>query len=336
LPVWFRTLAQSVDFAVVALDEHGDPEYLNPPAEALLAGDRDGRDAAWLRLLSEIQPHLPAPEAAPARLSLDRPDGAGRLDVELVPVVAEDRTGHLVLLRETAPAPAERELLALAQRRTGASLYSAQSHDLRGPLNTMVINLELLKTTVRPDHPKQERYVRVLAEELTRLTRALLPFLEQLRPPRGRHGRVDVKEVVKEVEELLTPQARKQRARLETWVGDQELVVSGDRELLRLAVLALAVNAFEAVDGRQGTVEILAQRSGSRAVVAVVDDGPGIAGAERDKIFEPTYTTKGEGGGFGLAAARLIAGGHDGELRLADTEDGSRFELILPCDPKEA
>jgi nitrogen-specific signal transduction histidine kinase len=45
---------------------------------------------------------------------------------------------------------------------------------------------------------------------------------------------------------------------------------------------------------------------------------------------------QGEGGGFGLAAARLIAGGHDGELRLADTEDGSRFELILPCDPKEA
>lgn len=336
MPVWIRTLAQSVDFGVVALDEHGDPEYLNPPAEALLAGSREGRDAAWQRLRSEIQPHLPAPGGAATRLSLERPDGGGRLDVQLVPVVAEDRTGHLVLLRQPLPAPAERELLTLSQARTGGSLYSAQSHDLRGPLNTMVINLELLKTTVRPDHPKQERYVRVLAEELTRLTRALLPFLEQLRPPRGRHGRVDLKELVGEVEELLTPQARKQRARLETWTGDQALVATGDRELLRLAILALAVNAFEAVDGREGTVEILAQRSGSRAVVAVVDDGPGIAGSERDKIFEPTYTTKGEGGGLGLAAARLIAGSHGGELRLADTEDGSRFELILPCDPKEA
>jgi signal transduction histidine kinase len=98
---------------------------------------------------------------------------------------------------------------------------------------------------------------------------------------------------------------------------------------VRQIVLNLAKNAAEAA-GPSGRVEIRLGQDGSRALVTVSDDGPGIAPEARERIFDPFFTTKQTGTGLGLAIARAMAGALGGDLELESGDGGARFTLRLP------
>jgi signal transduction histidine kinase len=80
------------------------------------------------------------------------------------------------------------------------------------------------------------------------------------------------------------------------------------------------------------TARITAAAKGSDALLAVADDGPGVAAADRERLFEPFFTTRrADGGtGLGLAIARSLVEAHGGTILLADTTAGARFEVTLP------
>jgi len=109
-----------------------------------------------------------------------------------------------------------------------------------------------------------------------------------------------------------------------------------DTQALMLAVLNLLLNAEQALTDRAGArVEISVGRQDVAIVVAVQDNGPGIPSEDRDRIFEPFFSTLRPGAtlGLGLTVARLIAADHGGQLVLADAPGagGARFEIRLPA-----
>ena len=108
--------------------------------------------------------------------------------------------------------------------------------------------------------------------------------------------------------------------------------VRGDPVLLEWALEVLVKNAVDALAGHGGRIAVAARaRPAGGAILTVSDDGPGIPREIRTRIFEPGFSTKQSGWGIGLSLARrIIEENHGGTLRLAASDRGASFEIILP------
>jgi signal transduction histidine kinase len=108
-------------------------------------------------------------------------------------------------------------------------------------------------------------------------------------------------------------------------------VVRGDRQKLTQVVVNLVRNALHATRHDEA-VRVTASARDGGVVIAVEDDGPGVAPEVRARLFEPFASTKGDAGlGLGLYMARLITESHQGQLDLVDRPRGARFEVVLPA-----
>ncbi len=112
--------------------------------------------------------------------------------------------------------------------------------------------------------------------------------------------------------------------------------VEGDPILLEWALESLVKNAIDALKGREGTIILKVDSQERKAVLRVIDDGPGVPKETRGDIFQPGTSTKEGGWGIGLALARrVVEDNHDGKLVLEPTEDGATFAVTLPITKQE-
>lgn len=226
----------------------------------------------------------------------------------------------------------EESLRLAAQMGVLSRLYPGVVHDLKSPLNTLVVNLELLKASISdaPDVARQERYVGVLREELQRLNRSIESLLPAAAPPSDETGRFDLRELVEEVGGLVLAPARHQSVKLEVAPGDAPLPLDGRRGRLKQALLDVVLNALDAMPGG-GSLELRAERHPHQAVVSVSDSGPGIPEEAADRVYDLYYTTKDRHSGLGLYVARAMVESANGSIsHRRSAAGGTRFEFKLP------
>jgi nitrogen fixation/metabolism regulation signal transduction histidine kinase len=126
--------------------------------------------------------------------------------------------------------------------------------------------------------------------------------------PRPNLTRIEVADLLRQVETLLAPSLKKAEVRLETRIAGSDLSLYADPEQLQQVLINLVNNAAEALDGRPNGLIVL---SGNRddegkTVIQVADNGPGIGEEALDQIFVPFFTTKKNGTGVGLSVSRQI------------------------------
>jgi signal transduction histidine kinase len=240
--------------------------------------------------------------------------GAGDLQAR-VEVEGRDEVAELA---RTFNGTADRiERLVNAQK----TVLAGASHELRSPLARMRMAIELLPGAERPEL-KAQLYKDI--EELDALIDELLMASRLDTLDRSSH----LEEV--DVLALLAEEASRSGAD----VGGEAIVVRGDPRLLRRLLRNLLENARRHAGGAQ--VEASVSARDGKALLMVADRGPGVADAERERIFEPFYRPPGakesDGGvGLGLALVRQIARRHGGEVRYrARQNGGSIFEVELP------
>lgn len=229
-----------------------------------------------------------------------------------------------------------------AQMHALSGLYQGVVHDLKSPLNTLAVNLELLRATLEPDAPqaeKQQRYARVLHEELMRLNRSIESLLPAAAPARPEPERFDLRKLVAEVAAFVAPQARQQKVTIEAPHAEEEdddddLPVVAHRDRLKQALLAVVVNSLEAMpDGGGLSIEARAHQTadGPRGRIVVSDTGPGVPERDRDRIYELYFSTKEHHDGIGLYVARQVVKSTNGSIDLLSASDGgARCEIDLP------
>jgi two-component system sensor kinase FixL len=146
---------------------------------------------------------------------------------------------------------------------------------------------------------------------------------------------LDVAALVRDVVALLHSDAILQNVKISLAVDDNLATVLGDKVQLQQVVLNLLLNAFDAMKdcsalGRE--VKVHAEPYGANMIkVAVSDRGTGLSVDKLDKVFEPFYTTKGEGLGMGLSICRSIIEAHGGRLWAENNADcGATFYFTLP------
>ena len=137
---------------------------------------------------------------------------------------------------------------------------------------------------------------------------------------------------------LFEPSAAAHDLRVEADVPDSLPPVLADRVQIEEVALNLLQNALEAVDGQpEKKVRFVVTQEGSSIVVAISDNGPGLAPAARERLFEAFYTTKPGGLGLGLSLSRSIVEAHGGHLSLDESEQrGAAFRFYLPIAQESA
>jgi nitrogen fixation/metabolism regulation signal transduction histidine kinase len=231
----------------------------------------------------------------------------------------------------TARLLAARDALAEAEREAAwREVARRLAHEFKNFLTPMSLSLHRLRrraADVAAEHRDAVAdSLSAMDQAVADLTRLAEQFSQYARLPEPRIERLDLGRVVQDAARLHEPG----RVKVAVTPPIAALPVSADRLLLSRAVHNLLLNACEASpDG--ATVEVTTLAEGDRAVVEILDRGPGLAPEVRGRLFEPYVSTKARGSGLGLSLVRDIATGHGGTVTLDDRAGGgARARLSLP------
>src|SRR6185312_3428668 len=314
-----KTLA-ALDSAVLVFDQDDRLRLLNPAAQRLLHAEqhrlfgRTARDLGVQALLDAPTGHL---------LSHVFPGRSGRFEIRHAPLRRGGKGGQLLVINDVGRVLREEErqawqrLLRVLGHEVNNSLASI--HSLAGTLAT-VIAREPLADDWREDARGGLQVIGNRAESLARFL-AGYSRLAALPPPQKRE--LDLAVLVPAVARL------EQRVAVQVEAGTT-LPVQADPDQLEQAVINLLRNAVEASLPGGGQVLMRWRSEGERALIEVLDDGPGLPGS--DNLFVPFFTTKPDGSGIGLALVRQITEAHEGGVSLSAREGvpGALAQLWLP------
>lgn len=214
-------------------------------------------------------------------------------------------------------------------------LAAVLAHEIKNPLNSMVINLEVLRghlAGLDPDNrAKTEKYMRVLTDEMQRLNKVIRGFLDFAKPVALTFRDLSLNDVLRDLLDLIEPQARKNSVVVVRAFDEDLPLVNGDPAQLKQALLNLVLNALHAMpDG--GTLTLSTSTLPQRFVRATVrDTGHGIPPETKSKVFDLFYTTKPDGSGLGLPTVQRIVESHGGRIDVESTpHEGTAFHLVFP------
>ncbi len=283
-------------------------------------------------------------------LDLDRNDEFGDLGNFFNTVSQQLSADRTLAAEQRDPRLLARKLISLNR------LTAGLAHEVKNPLNAMMIHLELLRTKIkraaaqpapapvavgglglaeaRPA-PRAEsdalQHVEIIENEIRRLDEVVQGFLKFTRPEDLRLQPIRVQDVFDEILPLIAPEAEHNNVRVQVDAPADAPWVNADASLLRQAFLNLAINACQAMPNG-GTLRMsCAAADANRVEVRFEDTGVGIPVEHLSKIFDLYFTTKDHGTGIGLSMVYRIIQLHDGEVEVESTKDrGTTFRVLLP------
>jgi signal transduction histidine kinase len=212
------------------------------------------------------------------------------------------------------------------------------SHELRTPMTVIRGQLEVLAALPNPSSEDLRRAERVVQAEITRISRLVDDLLLLAQAERSDFLRTEPIDLPSFVSELWDGVSLTADRRFE--LGPVPAgTLDADPHRVAQALRNLAGNAISHTRERTGLVRLEVERlTLDRVRFVVLDDGPGIPAAERERVFErfhridPARSRRDGGAGLGLAIVRAIAEAHGGRVRAtaSDNGDGTRIELDLP------
>lgn len=225
------------------------------------------------------------------------------------------------------------------------SMTSGLAHEIKNPLSTIGLNIQLLAEGLSElkadpeERSRLERRVGSLHREIDRLKVILTDFLDFAGEKKIDPAPTDLNAMVGELADFFHPQAERQRVRMYATPASERVVAMVDGPMIKQAMLNLLLNALQAMGepDRAGTREIymrteLGEDEGHPvARLRVADTGPGMDEATLGRIFTPYFTTKPGGTGLGLPTSRRIVEQHGGRLEVhSEPGRGTEFRLVLP------
>lgn len=238
-------------------------------------------------------------------------------------------------MADSGMSESERHRLLLEKYTELASLAGGLAHEIKNPLSTLSLNLQLLAEDFGQPESQRERRalqkIETLQRECKRLETILDDFLRFARVSDLAFEPTSVNRIVEEVIEFFAPQVTQSNAVLRTDLRPDLPPVRIDRDSFKQALLNLLLNGLQAMTGG-GELIVRTRAEQGRVCVDVIDTGPGIPADAADKIFKPFFSTRKGGSGLGLPTTRRIIEAHQGELAVAsEPGKGTSFTIRLPA-----
>jgi signal transduction histidine kinase len=301
------------------------------PYRDLVRGAADGLAAGPVSAVPAAGSESGDPVMVGERVATAYPvsDGDGHLTCVLL--VAQDVAA---LDRVQSMLNYSRKLVALGRLSAGVA------HEVKNPLNAMTIHLELLESKLRQACESHEggaglapalEHARVIGGEVQRLDQVMQGFIKFTRPGDMALQAISVSSLVDGVVRVVGPECEGAGVRVVTEGLDGLPDINGDPEMLRQALMNLALNASQAMPNG-GTLRISgAAAPGRRVEILVEDTGIGIKPEHLGRIFDLYFTTRSGGSGIGLSMVYRTVQLHDGEIEVQSIEGhGTTFRILLP------
>jgi len=264
-------------------------------------------------------------------------DNDGRLEfVGAVQDVTQRRSS------EDALARTQSELAHVARVTSLGALTASIAHEVNQPLSGIITNASTCLRMLAADRPNVDGALETTRRTIRDSNRAsdVITRLRALFSKKeGTTESVDLNEAAREVIALLLNEIQRNRVILRTELPGDLPLVTGDRVQLQQVILNLVRNGSDAmcaVEDRPRQLVIRTQRDeGGGVQLTVQDDGVGLDPRASDRLFEPFYTTKGDGMGMGLSVSRSIIERHHGRLWAVPNDGpGATFSFSIPRDPE--
>ena len=224
-----------------------------------------------------------------------------------------------------------------------AALVGGLAHEIRNPLSTIRLNMELLAEdfeTSDSESPTKQRDRRAKAkidlvrQECDRLQKLLGDFLDFARQETLTLEPGSLNVEIDQLLDFFAPRARESGVDIVRYLDPELPAVRLDRETFRSAVLNLLLNAVQAMDGG-GQLVVRTRPAGLGVLLELIDTGPGMDAETLGKVFQAFYTTKQGGSGLGLPTARKIVEAHGGTIDVESAPGrGTKITIWLPAPPR--
>jgi len=362
----FRIAAEFAPCALVMVNQAGEIVFVNAQAEPLFGYQRDdlmGRsievllpEAASHKHVNQRMKFFSEPNAArymgaERHLSCVRKDGSA-CPVEVGLTQIETSEGRLVLSSIVDITERRRLERQLEERNREISRTQALAvvgrmanmvaHDLRNPLSSIKMGLQILGKQPAPHSGAEEQELKQIALEQVRYMEGILvDLLDYSREVPLKPEWLDIGKVLDAATLIVQKSIKERGAHVTTGYQSGLPTLHGDGDKLRQVFSNLLVNAVQATERIHDCtadihisthLELGGDRP--RIRIEISDNGCGVDTQQKDKLFEPFYTTRAKGTGLGLAIVDRIIQQHHGSVRLVSAgKRGTCAVVVLPTGP---
>ncbi|MDR2802730.1 MAG: PAS domain-containing sensor histidine kinase [Treponema sp.] len=361
----FREVLVSVAKGLLVCDARNTLILTNPHAERLLQIDVwvEGSEVVWALIRNReisnfLQETLNLGYRIDDREFLTNEKGTERLlNVCVLPLVDRGHVAGSLITVEDITEKRRREV-RLRQVENLASLTTVAAgvaHEIKNPLGSLSIHVQLMqkllnnamkngkqgkytdtKDIASVSYSKFNKYITTVNEEIQRLNKIVVDFLFALRPMEILPVKSDINKLIKDVVRFIHYELKEAKINYKLILEENMPIIEVDERLIKQALLNLIKNSIEAMPDSGGELTISAKLDDQDVAITISDTGPGIKEVDKEKIFEPYFTTKIKGSGLGLTLVFKIIREHSGDISVVSKEgQGASFTIKLPLPRKE-
>lgn len=210
-------------------------------------------------------------------------------------------------------------------------LASGVAHEIRNPLNAIGLVSQRLNREFEPNRDKEEyiQLTKTMVSEVRRINEIIQQFLNLARPPRLNRKPIQLNNILKSINTLISSQAKEKNISISE-IYDDLPSMNLDENQIHQALLNIIQNGIEAMND-SGKLIVRTGLNAREVYIAISDTGSGMDDGQLSKIFNLYYTTKSNGTGLGLSIAHQIISQHDGRIIVeSEVGEGTRFTIYLP------
>ena len=221
------------------------------------------------------------------------------------------------------------QLIRASKLATVGEMAATMAHEVRTPLGIIHSSAQMLAKQAGPATEGREMLDFILGE-CERLNRLVTLLLECGRPKTPVLVEMDIQQCINQVNAMLASRAESKHITLEHEPNAAPAIIQGDPEQIKQVFLNLTLNAIQILP-QGGTIGVKTIQDHEWIHTDVYDDGPGIATADRMRVFDPFFSTRQGGFGLGLSVVHQIVNLHGGTVEVADSKAGGAcFRICLP------
>jgi two-component system sensor histidine kinase PilS (NtrC family) len=363
LETFNRNIIQSLDSGLLTINLEGKINFLNRTAEKILnvnGGEWSNVSIYHLfpeihEMIEETRRKTPASFLQYQRYETLFTHPEGRkiyLGFSISPLTGPDGSlmGHTLIFQDiTKFKEMEEEMVRYDKMAAIGQLAAGMAHEIRNPLASLCGSIQMLRSELVLD-PANDRLMHIILRESERLNSLITDFLLFAQPPKINKSVTNIKHIIEETIDLfLNSPDYHDGIQIQGPGNCEDLQVMMDPDQMKQVLWNLFINAAQAMTaGGSLNIELEKRANGlllhsppgpgseapkTWVKVSISDSGNGIPPHEKEKIFEPFYTTKDQGTGLGLSIVHKIVENHRGTITVeSEVGKGSTFVIFLPAD----